>query len=67
MAVVNTSYFIEEVFSEDLQLGVMVIDGLIEPAMTSKLYTYAHTGEFIYVPCKNLRNSRTEFTRKLAS
>ena len=52
MAEVNTTYLIREVFSEELNLGIMVIENLIGPAIQSKLYTYAQTGEFIYVPCK---------------
>lgn len=57
MDTVNTSFFTREMFSDNLNVGVMEIENLLGPAVRSKLYTFADTNEYVFIDSKAVQIS----------
>lgn len=49
MMIVNTTYYIEEVFSEELDKGYMLIENMVGPGIRSQMITYGRTGQYLFI------------------
>lgn len=54
MNLVNTSFYVEEYFSENLNLGVTIVENLLGPGKRSKMISDPQEGQVITILSKLL-------------